>query len=838
MTQEVLAERAGVGVATIAALEEDRRRRPYPNTMAALAEALELGPDERAALHAAVPLRGQALAPSTSAETTRPVALDQARAVGRVRLPVPPTPLIGRDEEITAATALLDPAHLELRLLTLVGPGGVGKTRLALAVAAALVDAYPDGVVFVDLAPVHDPRLVPATVAHALELRESGGRSARELLLAHLQERHLLLVLDNFEHLLGAAPLLAELLAACPRLALLLTSRAALRLRGEQRFAVPPLAAPEDTACSPQAIATSPAVRLFVELARAVAPDFALDTGNAPAVAAICRRLDGLPLAIELAAARAGLLGPEALLRRLEHRLPLLTGGAPDLPARQQTLRQTLAWSHDLLGPGEQALFRRVAVFAGGWALAAAEAVCADAALPAEAVLERLQVLVDNSLVHRTIGADDERRFGLLETVREFAQEMLEARGETHATQDRHLAWCLALAEQAAAESLDLAHVARLERDQDNLRAALRWAIERNDPSAGLRLAIAVEPLWYLRGRYAEGRAWLRELLALDGGADHPGVRAMGFQLAGEFAYCEGDTAAAEGLLQEGLRLAQSAADGWAIAHLEQTLGSNRRRQGDLPAARRQYVRARSIARQWGQPALESHALLGLVFTCLDQGDREGPRYHLAELEAHLAIRDTPPTRTLLPVARAWLTALDGDAGTAHTLMEAAVRAMHEHGHQLGVVLGRCLAAYLALDRADWAAAARHLSELLRFAGATNDRMALARALDAVGELLAGTGQLEPAVRLAEAATALRETLGRRIVPIEAARRDRWLAGTRLALEGNTAAALAAGSSRSVADAVADAAAACGRLLAGELQEPIGRAPAGPHGSGAPAPGA
>jgi hypothetical protein len=249
-------------------------------------------------------------------------------------------------------------------------------------------------------------------------------------------------------------------------------------------------------------------------------------------------------------------------------------------------------------------------------------------------------------------------------------------------------------------------------------------------------------------------------------------------------------------------------------------------------------VRARSIARQWGQPALESHALLGLVFTCLDQGDREGLRHHLTELEAQLAIRDTPPTRTLLPVARAWLTALDGDPGMAHTLMEAAVLAMHEHGHQLGVVLGHCLAAYLALDRADWTAAARHLSELLRVADATNQRMALARALDAVGELLAGTGQLESAVQLAEAATALRVTLGLRIVPIEAARRDRWLASTRLALEGDTAAAVAAGSSRSVADAVADAVAARGRLLAGEPQEPIGRAPAGPHGSGAPAPGA
>ncbi|HEV8637512.1 MAG TPA: helix-turn-helix domain-containing protein, partial [Chloroflexota bacterium] len=394
LTQEVLAERAGLGVATIGALEEGRRRRPYPSTVAALAAALGLAPADRAALlelASGPSARPDAPGPPPTAHgTTRPAA--------RVRLPVPPTALIGRETEVAAASAMLDPARSAVRLLTLVGPGGVGKTRLGLAVAGALAEAYPDGVVFVDLAPLRDHRLVAPTIARALEVAGSGGRSARELLLEHLQARELLLVLDNFEHVLGAAPLLAELLEGCARLALLVTSRTVLRVRSEQRFGVAPLAAPAEELPSVQAAAASPAVRLFVERARAVAPAFALDAGNAHAVAAVCRRLDGIPLAIELAAARAGLLEPAALLRRLERRLPLLTGGAADLPERQQTLRRTLDWSHDLLGPAEQILLRRLAVFAGGWTLDAAEAVCGGADLAADDVLERLGVLVDNTL--------------------------------------------------------------------------------------------------------------------------------------------------------------------------------------------------------------------------------------------------------------------------------------------------------------------------------------------------------------------------------------------------------------------------------------------------------
>jgi predicted ATPase len=433
-------------------------------------------------------------------------------------LPAELSSRVGREEELVQLTRRL----ATTRLLTLVGPGGVGKTRLALGVAANQAGAYADGVVFVDLAPLRDPHLVPATIARSLKVGESGSRSARELLLAFLRGRQLLLVLDNFEHLLGAAPVVTELLHACPQVAVLVTSRTALRVRGEQRFMVPPLATPAaEATVTDQDFAAWPAVRLFVERAQAVAAEFALSGTNAPAVATICRRLDGLPLAIELAAARVPMLPPEALLRRLDRRLSVLTGGALDLPERQQTLRATLAWSYELLAPGDQVLFRRLAVFAGGWTLEAAEAMYADSEMPAHEVLDHLHSLLDHSLVRRLGEADNEPRYGMLETIREYALEQLEAATEANMMRERHLTWCLAYAESTESELRGprQQHVlARLELEHDNMRSALSWSLLRpptdaHHPETALRLGGALARFWSVRGYIAEGNAWLERVV-------------------------------------------------------------------------------------------------------------------------------------------------------------------------------------------------------------------------------------------------------------------------------------------------------------------------------------
>ena len=622
LTQEDLAERSGLSARAIRTLERGERRRPRADTLVYLARALGLSEPERARFEEAA-RGGTTAAPDhlASPHNDDPVV-------------EPPTPLIGRGDLMAQVLGLL---RSGARLISLTGPGGVGKTRVGLRIAGELRPEFADGVVVADLAAITDPTLFVPTVARALGLRDAGGRPVPERLLEHLRDKEMLLLLDNFEQVKAAAPLLARLLSGSPKLKVLSTSRSALRVRGEQEVAVPPLEAPTSgTRASAAHTGRFPAVELFVERARALDLSFGLTDENALAIAEICRRLGGLPLAIELAAARTRVLFPHALLAGLDHSLALLTGGGLDLPERQRTMRRTVSWSHELLNEGEKALFRRLSVFSGGFALEAAGDVCSPVVPPETGegsdVLDGLSSLVDASLLWRRTSPDPEgaARIGMLETVREYATERLEASGEAAAIRARHAAFYANLAEAAEPHHMGgpdhKTWLTRLEHENDNLSAALRWSRE-TDTETGVRLVGALCAFWWMSGRLGEGRGWTEEFLGLasnDGRLARRSARAGATRGAGQLAYGQGDLAGAASLFEEALSLGRRLGDDELAARALVELGQVRRAEGDLDRAAALSEEGLTASRRLGNPGHAAIALNTLGQIARRRGDLAG----------------------------------------------------------------------------------------------------------------------------------------------------------------------------------------------------------------------
>ena len=730
LTQEELAERAGLTAKAISMLERGERKRPYPHTVRSLADALKLSENERAVLTGAIPRRTSADAP--------PVPVQEAAATHSSALPVSLTPLLGRERELEEIQGFLR----EVRLLTLTGTGGVGKTRLALEAARRAEDLLPDGVAFIGLASLSDAALVVPTVAQSLGLRETEGRSLREALYTYLKEKRLLLVLDNFEHVLEAAPEVVELIEACLHLVVLVTSRAPLRVRGEQEYPVPPLVVPDPTRVPVvEEVVNAPSVKLFAERARAASPSFELTQANVAAVAAICWRLDGLPLALELTAARVRFLGPTALLSRLDRALE--ADGARDLPERQRTMRATLDWSYDLLHNPEKELFRRLSVFAGGWTLEAAEEVAADGDVGAEDVIALLVNLGEQSLAVTEASADGSVRYSMLEPVRQYALEKLEESGEAEEIRRRHAGYYLALAKEAGSglKGHDQpTWLGQLETEFGNLRAALSWSIEHGKGQEIARMAWESWTYWWMSGHINEGRRWMEEALASEPGMPAT-FRAKLLTLSATLGQALGDWESSRLANDESMELFRRLGDENGLYFAMGTAGL--------------------IALGQGQPD-EALSLME------ESGER---RLEMADRWSASAMFGFSATVAL------W----QGDRIRARRLAEQALSLAREIGARDVIFVALHPLAAIALAEGDHERAARLFEEGLTHSAEVGEVTNVAYCLEGLATIDASEGRLERAARLWGAAEAIQEPIEVIAYPYATDRyfRDRQVAAAR-----------------------------------------------------------
>jgi len=685
---------------------------------------------------------------------------------GSATLPTPPTPLIGREQDLAAAHAIL--GRSDVRLLTLIGPGGTGKTRLALALAESLAAQMTDGAVFVDLSPVVDPDLVAPTIAGVLDVHEAPGQPVAAVLIASLRDQELLLVLDNFEQVVDAAPLVRELLAAAPRLSVVVTSRVALRIGGEHLFAVPPLVtADPDHLPSAEALTASPAVALFLQRVRAVRPDFVLTDRNAAAVARVCARLDGLPLALELAAARLQALSAEQLAARLDNRFHLLTTGDRAAPARQQTLRATLDWSHDLLSDPERTLLRRLAVFAGGWTLEAAEVVCAGAGIDEVDVLDRLDALVAQSLVI-VEERNGEMRYRLLETIREYGREHLIQAGEERAARDRHADYWLAVAEvvePALAGPGQERAIARLAAEHDNLRGALAWSLGvGGDAARALRLAGSLFWFWSVRGSVSEGRRWLEQALAV-GEAAPATTRAKALHGAGQLARYQAEYTGATALLEAGLALYRQLHNVAGVARSLSVLGTVAWYQGDYTRAVARNEESLTLQEQLGDRAGMARALGDLGLAAWHQRRFTEATARLEAALAHFVAVGDAWGRSRVLGFLGHVAAAQGDAARAAMRYEESLALCRQLGHTWSAALALCGLGLLAVARGDAAEATATLTESLALRHELSDAAGLAESLAGLAAVAALAGNGARAATLGGAAAALCEATGVRVAP-------------------------------------------------------------------------